>query len=589
MIDPYRMIYVNLILSALLLAGILCYRFLYPKKKINYLYLIILVSLLPIVSIFREGTYEAGDLTLHSDFLRSFYENLAQGNLIPQWGGNLCAGYGCPNHLFEYPLPYYIAAPFHFLGFSYINSIKIFLAISYILSGIGMYLWLKEELGDLYGFTGAIFYLFAPYHLEDLHFRVSAGEVAAYFPIPFIFYFFKKLSETKKIRFLVLGAISVSLLILAHGNAFMSTTPAIFIYCCYLIFRSKEKMKLSFSFLLSYLLGFFLTAYYWVSPLFEIQYTWYSQGFATTGDFKPFFDYIYSPVRYGLLFQGHHGELRVIIGYFHLLAVLSALFLLIRKKILHKYTWLVIFLLINFFFYFFMIQKISAPLWTLPLLHTFVMPWRLLIPMALITSTIAAIIAKSINNNKIIYVLCFLTAISTILNWGNRRMVPEDTNSFAKEESMYSEYYDQHNQLYQKRLMTRSHIHDLLLQRPSSHLEVLSGNGEIKELARTMLHHEYIVYAPSDLQLSENTYYFPGWKVYVNGAITPVNIQNKNHFGTLTFSLKKGLYLVEAKFEDTPVRKIGTYLSLFSLFLLALISFKRDCIIVCVNGQSLNR
>src|SRR5260370_23452610 len=142
MIEPYKMITVNAILSALLLGGILFYRVVYPKKKINYLYLIILVSILPVVSIFRKGTYEAGDLTLHSVFLQSFYQNLSQGIFIPQWAGDLCGGYGCPAHLFEYPLPYYIAAPFHFLGFSYINSIKIFLAFSYIVSGVGMYLWL---------------------------------------------------------------------------------------------------------------------------------------------------------------------------------------------------------------------------------------------------------------------------------------------------------------------------------------------------------------------------------------------------------------------------------------------------------------
>jgi hypothetical protein len=561
-----RMIVVSGILSAILLSGIFIYRLLYPKKKINYLYLIILISILPVVSIFRKGTYEAGDLTLHSIFLQSFYANLSQGIFIPQWAGDLCGGYGCPSHLFEYPLPYYIAAPFHFLGFSYINSIKIFLAFSFIISGVGMYLWLKEELGDLYGFTGAIFYLFAPYHLEDLHFRVSVGEVASYFPIPFIFYFYKKFAETKKMWFLVLGSFSIDLLILAHGNAFMSMTPVIFIYSCYLIFTSKDKKKLSIYYVLSYFLGLFLIAFYWFSTIFEMKYTWYR---FSTVDFKPFFEYIYSPVRYGLLFQGHHGELRLIVGYFHLFAVFAAVFFLIRKKIPHKYTWLLILLLLNFFFYFFMIQKISQPLWNiLPLFRTFILPWRLLIPMAFITSAIAAIIAKNTKNKKIIYMICFLTAMSTILNWGNRRMVPEDTNAFAKHVSMYTEYYEPNNPVYQAQFDQRQPKTDtLVLHRPSAHLEILSGSGQVKEISRTSIHHEYIVNSNSDLQLSENTYYFPGWKVYVNNEVIPVNIQNKKRFGTLTFSLRKGLYLVDAQFEDTPIRKTGKFISLVSLFI----------------------
>src|SRR5438132_11320199 len=100
MMEPYKMVVVNLILSGILLACILAYRLLFPKKKINYLILVILISILPVVSIFRKGTYEAGDLTLHSVFLQSFYHNLAQGIFIPQWAGDLCGGYGCPAHLF---------------------------------------------------------------------------------------------------------------------------------------------------------------------------------------------------------------------------------------------------------------------------------------------------------------------------------------------------------------------------------------------------------------------------------------------------------------------------------------------------------
>src|SRR6266699_2420069 len=327
MIEPYRMIAVNMILSALLLGGILFYRYLYPKKKINYLLLIFLISLLPVVSIFRKGTYEAGDLTLHSVFLQSFYENLSQGIFIPQWAGNLCGGYGCPSHLFEYPLPYYISSLFRFFGFSYINSIKIFLAVSFIFSGIGMYLWLKQELGDLFGFVGGIFYLFAPYHLEDLHYRVSVGEVLSYFPIPFIFYFFKKLAETKKIRFLLFGSFSIALLALSHGNALMSISPVLLIYCSFLVFKANNKKQLALYFITSLILGFLLSAFYWLPVLFEVKYTWYELGFITK-DFKPFLEYIYSPARYGLLFQGQQGELRLIVGYFHLLAVFAAIFLL---------------------------------------------------------------------------------------------------------------------------------------------------------------------------------------------------------------------------------------------------------------------
>src|SRR5256885_1788135 len=108
MIDPYRTIVISLIGSTLIALILLFYRFIYPKRNINLFLLLILISLLPIISIFRSGTYEAGDLTLHSVFLQSFYENLQDGFFFPKWAGGLCGGYGCPVFMFEYLIPFYI-------------------------------------------------------------------------------------------------------------------------------------------------------------------------------------------------------------------------------------------------------------------------------------------------------------------------------------------------------------------------------------------------------------------------------------------------------------------------------------------------
>lgn len=166
--------------------------------------------------------------------------------------------------------------------------------------------------------------------------------------------------------------------------------------------------------------------------------------------------------------------------------------------------------------------------------------------------------------------------MSTILNWGNRKMVPEDTNAFATHWSMYSEYYEPNNPIYEARYKSRApNIPTLVLHRPPAHLEVLSGKGEVKEIARTQIRHDYLVYAKTDLLLSENTYYFPGWNVFVNGTSTHVDIQNTKRFGTLTFPLKKGLYTVSARFEDTPPRTFGKYLSLLTLLLILLGSLKQ--------------
>lgn len=183
MLPTYKMVVLNLILSTLLLLGLIIYRYLF-RRKVNLFFLLMLISLLPIISILRTGTYESGDLSLHTQRLMSFYNLLFNYNLIPRWTPEFNAGYGDPHFLFAYFLPYFMGSIFHFIGFSFLTSVKLLLTFSFILSGATMYFWVKDELGQKSGFVAGIFYLFMPYHLVDLHFRVSIAETLSFVFLP---------------------------------------------------------------------------------------------------------------------------------------------------------------------------------------------------------------------------------------------------------------------------------------------------------------------------------------------------------------------------------------------------------------------
>src|SRR3989344_5306679 len=81
----------------------------------------------------------------------------------------------------------------HLFGLSFIDSFKIILVFSFILSGQGMYLLVKDVTGNKKaGFISALFYLFAPYHLIDMHFRVAIGETLSFALLPFCFLYLRK-------------------------------------------------------------------------------------------------------------------------------------------------------------------------------------------------------------------------------------------------------------------------------------------------------------------------------------------------------------------------------------------------------------
>jgi hypothetical protein len=138
------MVVVNIILSVFVLLALVGYKFLFPKKKVSFLSVLLILSLLPLVSILRKGTYESGALSEYVKLTYNFLQNLVTGVAIPQWAPYLCAQYGCPDFIYMYPLPYYVVSLFYFLGFSLIASVKIILIVTFISSGIAMFYLAKE-------------------------------------------------------------------------------------------------------------------------------------------------------------------------------------------------------------------------------------------------------------------------------------------------------------------------------------------------------------------------------------------------------------------------------------------------------------
>lgn len=586
MLDPYRMVAVNVVLSLFLILGILFYGYIFPKRKPNLFILLLIISLLPLVSILRKGTYESGDLTIHTSFLINFYKNLQEGIIVPQWAGNLCAGYGCPVFLFEYTLPYYIGSVFHLIGFSFLNSMKLMLAFSFLLSSIGMYLWAKEQFGKIPAFAAALFYQFAPYHLIDMHFRVSVGEVLSFSFIPFLFLFSKKLIETRKLKFFIFQGIIIIFLLLSHSSTSLIVLPMAVIYGLVLIAKGRQRKKqAAVIFITSFVFGLLLSAFYWIPTLYEVKFAWIGQVLETT-DFKSLGEYLYSPAFYGFLFQGQHGEIRLIVGYPHLLAVFTSIVLLYKNKIDLKNKNILKLFLIFFLILFIMMLSISKPIWqNFPLLKTFVMPWRLLVPIAFLTSGIAAIVVSQIKNKIFITLICIIVIFSTILNWGNRKMIPEDYENYKNQWSLYTEYLDPKDPLFLASYKNRvGQVPEIVLNRPKSPIEILKGNADFAKIEKKSTKHSYIVYAKTDAYIKESTFYFPGWSLKVNNLDYPINFKNPKYASIITFKLPKGLYKADLIFEDTPVRKISKLISLGTLFIVAL-----SLLIITFSPKALSR
>ncbi len=571
---PYWIILFNVIFSLIVLLGTGIYRFVYPKKRISRLILLLIIAVIPTFSLFRPGTYQAGDLRPHTAQFMDFYYNLQQGNIIPQWAGNLCGEYGCPIYEIEYVLPYYLASFFHLLGFSFLTSLKLELAATFIVSGITMYLWAKEELGSAAGFVAAIFYLFAPFNLINLEFRGSVGEVTSFVFIPLLFLFMKRLVERGELKYFFLEAISVWFILLSHSSTTYFSLPLTILYCFILWRRKKKRNSKDILIpLASIPYGILLSAYYWLPALLEVKYTWWSSVFIHPGlgNFFPIWEYFISPFAYGFLFQGHQGDIRLIIGYPHILLILFSIYILIKNKIEPKLKPLLIVLLLYFSLLFFMLLSQSYFIWThVPLLYTFLGPFRLFVPISFISAAIAGIVVKHFTKPSVVVIICIITILSTILNWENRYMVPATGDPFKVGDAVYTEYFEPRNPLFIKQYQHDQSLGQKIIANPPTEpMKILSGKGTFLELSRLQTSHEYIINAETPVTLRENTFYFPGWMAFANNKKIPINYkdQESNSVGIITFSLKKGLYLVKVIYMDSFVRSVSKMISLCTIVL----------------------
>lgn len=563
MLDPYRMVVVNVILLVTLTILVIGFKFVFPKKKLSYFLLLLLYASLPLISILRKGTYESGALSEYVKLTYNFYQNLITGVLLPQWAPFLCSLYGCPDFIYMYPLPYYIVSLFHTLGFSLIASVKLLLAATYLLSGIAMFYLAKEFMKEKYAFAAAILYLFAPYHLVNLHFQVDIAEMTSFVFIPLCFLFSYRLVTKNGFYNFYFLAGSISLLALSHPVISFVTLPflIIFNFAVWLSTKKRDIYKLILLFL-TLLTGLLLTSYYWGPAILESKFIYWGINAITTP--LPLQAMLFSPWRFGFLFQGPIGQLSYFLGFAHwiIIAATGVFLYFNRKKVSSNIV--LIYCFVSFLIIFIGIQEIAAPIWKFPFLRSFQMTSRLLVLIAFFTSLMGGLLLNKINRQSIWILICVIAIATTILNWGNRRPIPEIDDGYLVYEmknkppmsmDLTAPRWTKYNKNYFETI-------------PKERMEILSGDGKIKTILHNPTEHQYLIDADTDLKLKENTFYYPGWTLYINGERSDFNFEDKKYPGTIVFNLYKGINYVEVKYEQTKVQKVFRFVSLAALVLL---------------------
>lgn len=571
--DASNMVFVNIIALAILITALLIYKFAYPRKNIPALILVILFSLLPIISIFREGVYESGDFTINIYKTISLLKSWSDGIYIARWAPLLNANYGYPLFIFTYPLPYYIVALISLTGISLVLSLKIFLSLLFIASGIMMYFWAKSELGKWPAFVAAIFYLYAPYHLVDLHFRVTIGELLAFCFLPTVLLSIRQSLLYKNTVWNFALSLSIAGLILSHQGITIVAFPLFIIYCLFLLKKKKHiSNKVVLRCILHITYGLLLSSFYWLPVLYELKYT-HQAFYLPAITFPSLKEFIYSPYRYGLLLQGPTGQLSFIIGYVQLGIILISVYILKNKYGDKSERQLLKFFIFLFIAFFILMQGFSKPIWeTIPILLNLQFSYRILVLVNLVTAFIAAITVKIVDNRTYTITICILAIGLTILNWGHRRVIPEINDKHLYINTPQSTH--QAEGLNPAAPIWTDPYRPWMEKTPKLNAEIIRGDGSVQPIWRTTAKHQYLVQSNTDTLMRENTLYFPGWKLLIDNKEITID-KSKLQSGVIVFPLNEGLHLVTLEFVDTKVRFVSKLVSLLTLIFLTIVVIKK--------------
>ena len=537
-------------------------------KKILLIVFSILISIPVILPFFHVGYFPTHDGEWAIVRLGDMFRTLRDLQIPARYSGNLNFGYGYPLFNFTYPSPYYFGVFFHFLGFGFVNTIKILFAGSVILSAFFMFLASRALWKNTWGgIIAATLYVYFPYRMVDLYVRGSIGESLSFVLFPLLFYLAVKLIDKPSSLLIACISASIGILVSTHNIMTVLFMPLYVVFALLLaVFKNKRAIK---PFFISAILGAGLSAFFWVPALFEKNNILLSQISIADRNlyFVKFGQFIFPSWGYGVPtdpngFSYQLGSVHLVI---FIVIILSLLFLFLRNKNNFKeyFVKIACVLIVIAAFYIFLLFKSSEFLWRLPLLSEINYPWINLGILGFLISLLAGILCKNVVGRYFAVVLAII-AVFIVLPYAKPQRYINNPDSYYLSNDATTTSSNELMPLWVKKIP---------LQRVDKKVEILTGKGEITNLLFNSKQVDFSINAQSETTVRINTIFYPGWKIFVDKINTEISYNNEQ--GVMEIQIPSGSHVVRANFEETPLRLTSDIISLTSVVVLLFFIVKR--------------
>ncbi|MCX8008827.1 MAG: hypothetical protein N3A54_03950 [Patescibacteria group bacterium] len=472
----------------------------------------------------RPGFIQTDDGNWMVIRLSSFYQSLREGQFPVRFLGRLNNSYGYPVANFLYPGYLYIGSFLHFVGFSFVDAVKIIILSSMILGSFFIFLWLRMFVYFIPAIFGSIVYMASPYMLFDVFKRGSVGEVLA-----LAFASLGLYAIEKKLRWLL--PFAIFLLILSHNSLAL-------LFCLFfliLLFVRKDVLGC-----VSFFLGFGMATFFWFPAIYEKTYV----GFDTT-----------------IISQPHNyfasGDLLYLLNIPILVIFLYSIFTF--RHVSKVY-------IVAFVSAIFFATPLSYVFWhTNELSKLFQFPFRML---ALSVVLSPYFFALALEHNKNIFrfflagAVIFLMYVQTKPLYTNIQHINYPDEYYATNEATTTVADE-----YMPRWVKESPS-----ERSSVRMIIHEGRGKIDFDVATTQKIRAKVFAEEESILQINSIYYPGWGVLVNNLPVPLTYDNPN--GLIRFSVEQGEHVIFAEFRETFQRFMANCISIATFFVYFIFVFR---------------
>lgn len=536
------------------------------KQNIALLFVLVL-AFFTSLPLFHSGLIPTHDGEYHLIRFYEFDRVLRTGNLYPRWAPDLDFSYGLPLFTYVYPLPNYAASFLHLFGASFLESVKLVMVIATFLGTFFFYFWTKKIWGKLGAVTATTFYLFAPYRFVDIYIRGSVGEVFALSIFPGFLWAYTEFAEKRNSFFLVISSLLLALTIFSHNILGLMFFAFAFCYMMLFICISKKKKSLTLYSLLIIILSLGLSAIFWMPALLETNFVKGLQIYTITSNFPDVFQLLFPSWGSGFFDSNLGDEMSVQIGLANFLAIalsFVAAFSFWKKK--RKELPIVIFSLVWFVILFCFMLSFTTPLWqTIPLIHYFQFPWRLLSLDILLCAFLAGSVV-SLKRSKILTGILIAFVIITTYAYTHPAyyMLRDDAYYTSR-----SNFIDGTNSPGNTFDTIWNSIHT---SRPTTLFNkeenVLLTKIEKKNVT------EFHATSSSKTSFTQtlNISYFPGWQATIDSKHTKV-FPNKN--GLLSFYVPQGIHQLTISLQLTLIQALATGITLLSALLCILFLLRK--------------